>query len=487
MAQPGFNLIHKTDFPRNRIYDMLVDNDTIVCFGVAYPDSTFSQQGVLLVKFDSSGNYINSNLILDSLGEHLTAYYNYGGLAKGHGGGYALTAATFGRNSSLLIKTDDNLQVEFVKEFEDTVNLSNYRYHIAQKAKDGYLLYGAIQRPNFLDNSFIRNVDGQGNTVWFNYYGHYNQEGAILDLKVIDDSTMIAASVGKYGDIYRSNLRIIDMDGNELDFWVSEPEPAIGYLRKVMVLPNGAGFLTYGLFPAEIINDQNRLSLPALARFNNDLEIVWIKHLGKKYNLGSLFGFMDIEPTLDGHFVGAGIGKDVLPDGSNISTGWLVKFTEFGDSLWGRYDSGPYPEEFINGHIFNGVGTLSSGNIVAGGMAILGWDENIWLVKVTTDGCMDTILCEPITGIVEQAKKEAAKMKVYPNPASGSVTVELPPGAGQGEILLHNLQGGLVLREAFNNDDPYLQDLSGQAAGVYFMELRTIGGTIGWAKVIVQR
>jgi hypothetical protein len=133
------------------------------------------------------------------------------------------------------------------------------------------------------------------------------------------------------------------------------------------------------------------------------------------------------------------------------------------------------------------VGTLSSGNIVAGGMAILGWDENIWLVKVTTDGCMDTILCEPITGIVEQAKKEAAKMKVYPNPASGSVTVELPPGAGQGEILLHNLQGGLVLREAFNNDDPYLQDLSGQAAGVYFMELRTIGGTIGWAKVIVQR
>jgi hypothetical protein len=277
------------------------------------------------------------------------------------------------------------------------------------------------------------------------------------------------------------------MDGNELDFWVSEPEPAIGYLRKVMVLPNGAGFLTYGLFIVEIINPDNILVQPAIARFSPNLDFIWAKHFGNKHWLSSGFEFFDIEQTLDGSYVAAGRSDIYLPDDPDLSTGAIVKFTEYGDSLWARYDTGPYPKNHINGHWLSGIGVLSSGNIVAGGTATLGWDENIWLVKVTTDGCMDTILCEPITGIVEQAKKGAAEMKVYPNPASGSVKVELPPGmAGIAELLVYNLQGKMVKREIAKNTDRCKLDISALAAGVYFLEIRHGSGSIWREKLIVQ-
>ncbi len=161
-SQPGFNKIYNLELPINHLKEMIVHNDTIIGYGLAKTTDTLNwQQGLLLVKFDSSGNLLQHKLLLDSLGDHYTNGTYWGDIIATEDGGYALTAAAFYRNSAFLIKLKNDLEVEFIKEYNDTINLSTFNYRLLE-IKNGYLLYGNIQRPNFVGNAFVQRVDKTG-------------------------------------------------------------------------------------------------------------------------------------------------------------------------------------------------------------------------------------------------------------------------------------------------------------------------------------
>jgi hypothetical protein len=487
IAQPGFNLIDDLDYPTNHLRDMVVDNDTIIGLGLAYADISAPQQGLLLVKFDSSGNYISSNLILDSLGEDLTIAKHWGKITKSSKGGYAINAAPLYRNSALFIKVNNALEVEFRKEYLDTINVSNYGYKIIE-ISDGYLLYGSIQRPNFKDDPFVRKVDKQGNTLWAKYYGDYEKQDGYTGIDKVNDSLFVL--VGGRGISQISGVSFIDfinLKGDVVKSWVSEPNPDIGYVRKVMTLPNG-DLLTFGQYVVDITSNLIYIVQPALARLDSNFNIKWVKHFGIPYSLVAAQMFWDIERTQDDFFVGAGQSVIDDPNAPDLSTGWLMKFTEYGDFLWSREDTGPYPEDYLNNHYFGGVGVLSSGNIVAGGTARKVNTNYIWLVKVTTDGCMDTILCEPITGIVERAKKEGVEMKVYPNPAKDQVTIDLREKMENVMITIYDFQGKAILDQEIGQANGLTTvPLNDVPPGLYFLEVRSSDGQHGLSKLIVAR
>ena len=72
-AQPGFSLLKDVGLINNHYRDMVIDKDTIICYGLAANDTTANwQQGLLVSKFDSLGNHLMSNFILDSLGDHFS-------------------------------------------------------------------------------------------------------------------------------------------------------------------------------------------------------------------------------------------------------------------------------------------------------------------------------------------------------------------------------------------------------------------------------
>jgi hypothetical protein len=68
---------------------------------------------------------------------------------------------------------------------------------------------------------------------------------------------------------------------------------------------------------------------------------------------------------------------------------------------------------------------LSSGNIIAAGTCNQGNTDYAWLLKVSSDGCIDTIFCQP--SAVSDVFSRAGKITTYPNPSRGEFTVELPP------------------------------------------------------------
>ncbi len=466
---------------------MIVDNDTIVGYGIAFSDTVEWKQGLLLAKLDSSGALVKTNFVLDSLGDVLTLDKFYGKIIATADGGYAMTAAAYFRNSAFLIKVNRDLEVEFIKEYPDTVNLSNYVYRLVE-IEGGFLLYGSIQRPNFLDQGFIRRVDQYGNTVWFGYYGNPNTPNSIMDIKVMNDSTIIAGSVeNTTSSVFSSSrtiFRILNMQGNELQYWASNPDPDIGYIRKVFPLADG-GFLTYGVYVVEYLSPTYKVVQSTIARLDDDFQIIKVLHFGWKGSLSINIRLWDIETILDGNFIGAGQSGIKTPGEPSLGSGWLMKFSPNGDSIWSRYDLAPFPPHYTNDHFFGGVGVLSSGNIVAAGAASEGNKYHIWLVKVTPDGCLDTLFCGLVD--IKNVPLPPADVRVYPNPAAEVLTLELPAALPtESEWSLYEATGQqvrqVVLTKGLMNQAIFLEGLP---SGLYFWKFTAQGRSIGQGKVIV--
>ena len=473
---------------------MLVDNDTILGIGVGFTDSTTWKQGIVLMKFDSSGNLLTSKIILDSLGDKLSVDKHWGKIIKTSDGGYAMNAATVQRHSALLIKLSHGLEVEFIREYSDTVNLANYNYRLIE-IQDGYLMYGSIQRPNFLDDAFIRRVDKQGNTVWFKYYGNYSQSDGITDLRMINDSVAVVASVdglgfSPTGGSSRSTIRFINLNGELIQTWASEPDPEIGYIHKIFPLEDG-GWFTYGIYVVYITEFGTKVVQPTLAKLNSDFQVEWVKHYGLIASIGAGIRLWDIEPTSDGNFIGAGQSAIPQPNTSDASSGWLFKFSPQGDSIWSRYDTGPFPFKYSNYHFFGGTGVLSSGNIVAGGLAAEGQKIYIWLVKVTNDGCLDTLFCGLVDAKEEVSSvQQRAEISLYPNPTADYLNFQLrtPLPLATARFRILDAAGRVV--KDFRSDypkDTIIVPVWDWAPGVYFLEAAVEGKVLAVEKFVKTR
>jgi hypothetical protein len=86
------------------------------------------------------------------------------------------------------------------------------------------------------------------------------------------------------------------------------------------------------------------------------------------------------------------------------------------------------------------------------------------------------------------AKAYPNSFRFYPNPASQSVTLELPPGTGEVHVSIYNLQGRLVVNQVFE-DAPIKSDLSISflPTGIYFITAQSPGKQLGQGMLFVQQ
>ena len=487
-CQP-FNSAINLGYPLNHFRDMIVDNDTIIGYGLGFSNNSIPQQGLLLSKFDSSGNHLFSKMILDPQGEPLFIDYHWGKIAKTRDSGYIMTAAPTHGDAAWLIKVGHDFEVEFIKEYLDTVNRSHYRYNAPIELEDGYLLSGSIQRPNYKNDAFARRVDQQGNTVWFKYYGEYEVGDVFNDMVKVNDtlfvgfSTIVDANDPNTGS---SSLKYIDLNGNVVRSWQSEVGPEVGFARKILTTPGG-GLITFGLYLTEVINETSYVQ-PTLAKLDSNFQVEWVRHFSYVHRLGTDITFWDLEPLSDGNYIGA--GESANPPGSEPRrrTGWLHKFSPQGDSLWEALPEAPFlPASEYDVGALSGVGELSSGSIVAAGEVNKGNQRYIWLVKVTPDGCLDT-LCSVVSAVEGFASPEQASLSLFPNPTAGPLTLAwagAPPGR-EAHLHLYDAGGREVWRQQRPVERQMELSLSGLPEWVYFLQVRMGAGS--WVeKVVVRR
>jgi len=144
------------------------------------------------------------------------------------------------------------------------------------------------------------------------------------------------------------------------------------------------------------------------------------------------------------------------------------------------------PQAGTQGGYLGGVGVLSSGNMVAGGYAPLGNNVYGWLVKFSTDGCVDTILCNTVpVWEAEELELREPPARVYPNPTSGRFFVELPEGSGPVRVQVHAPDGRVVLEQTLAGSQ--WLDMAGAAPGLYLCRITDTERVRFVTKLVLER
>jgi hypothetical protein len=89
-----------------------------------------------------------------------------------------------------------------------------------------------------------------------------------------------------------------------------------------------------------------------------------------------------------------------------------------------------------------------------------GWGNNIYFDNIN------------ISNTASVNELEAGKFSIHPNPTSGNVIVDMP-ASGSITVNISDVTGRIVRTERIANAGTSLEiDLSGQASGTYFLEVK---------------
>ncbi len=438
----------------------MVSNDTIIGLGTAYPDNINLTQGILLVQLDSNFNILRKKLIIDSLGRDLFLYSYSKNISRTKDGGYIFTAATVDEGNGILYKLDQDLNVKQRFEFVNPQLISNFAYR-AIEVPQGYLLYALIQKQTFQIISTVRRIDYGGNIIWEKEYLFSGDNNIISDLELVNDSIgVVGHTIGKTNTNGFSGLRLIDLaTGNSLQYTDTSPEPKTQFAHHFVQTDDG-GYITYS---RELVSPTptNGTFRPAFTKYNANLEKQWRKNWGKARS-GDAFHLFETYKDQNGHLISIGktlrdtfiydtfIHQNIPYD---YHVGWVFKFTENGDSIWSREIPLTVPHSLNNvSKSLYGGGVLSSGNIIAGGSVQIGPNYYSWLIKLTSDGCIDSLFsCSPWTppsSATEPFSGRNADLSAYPNPAYRWVNLQFSAREEWGKLTVFNGTGQIMLERS---------------------------------------
>ena len=481
IGQPGYNSIKDLNWLNDGVFDMILDNDTIIAIGGAWENPPGNKFGLLLTKFDTTGNLLAQNLIIDSIGGDWFVYVRnvFKQFVKTSDGGYAFSAWAFHRRNEILFKVNHDLQLKWMHEIVDTINLTEFVTDIIEvdrklqrlcnvesslfvtdiiEVDSGYIIAGLHQRPDFYTDGYLARVGSDGQFIWFKYFGTTGRDDSCFSMTQIGDSTfVVGGGENQSENVSRNVIRIFDWHGTVLKTWKSEVNPDAGFMRILRPTPDG-GYLMEGHRIDEPVDPFND-AVVVWTKLDKDFEVEWSHTVGPKFYYQQQDLFFDLAETKDGNYIACGRARRKVNNQLPWRpTGWVYKFSPAGDSLWEQILAPPLPQGSNDENVLEGVGVLSSGSIVMAGRSQVGNDQYIWLVKMTQDGCIDTIFCNTVSAFGPPPSDETP-FSVYPNPVSQILTIEWqqPENGGPVSFSIYNSTGQLV--RLLTSDEPFQRAL----------------------------
>lgn len=106
-----------------------------------------------------------------------------------------------------------------------------------------------------------------------------------------------------------------------------------------------------------------------------------------------------------------------------------------------------------------------------------------YAVEVTQNGCVDTSACISFFVVDVHDEDFAASLRVYPNPSTGRLTLDLGKSYSGVEVSVRNLLGQLY-RNIFADRASMINLELGPSSGIYFIEVRTSKNDFAVLKVV---
>lgn len=339
-----------------------------------------------------------------------------------------------------LIKTDDTGKVLWTKTYQG----SKMVYSLAQSEDDGFLICGTVQ-PSIANNTiFLMKVDSLGNFHWYKTYDEANTD-ILGHVKPTEDGGYIIG-----GGMSQDAFLIKTDDSGTLQWAKKYGGAGLGYFRDVLVTPTG--FIAVGNSNSVPSNYGDAYMMKADTQGN----VIWAKGYGGN-NLDEAYSVVG---TNDGGYFVAGYRS--MP-GAHFDV-YLIKTDSLGNS--GCFEQADTPTVIIPQltvtSYFPQMGTENTSTTINGSIA-------------TNAGGSITTFC----GIadVEDVEVAAASLKLFPNPTSGRIKVEMQEGDFV-SLKVYDGRGRLLQEHSAKHKKLVELHMTAYPAGLYYITATSETGTV---------
>ncbi|MEY3194021.1 MAG: hypothetical protein RIQ78_117 [Bacteroidota bacterium] len=476
-AQIGFKKVFDIDEVGLAFSSMEYNGDhTVTIYGNLINQGL--EYGLLFASFDTLGNLLNYQVMYDSLGDVPTLNFPNSFIKLADGSGYAGIGTYFFREKGFLAIYNNDGSIRKFVEYPNTDVLASFYIEIFE-ISDGFFILGDKQLQDGFSRIFLIKTDKKGNKLWEKRYGmappRENGYGGIV--KINDNEYVIGGASTTIPTtpqiVYNtSNFYVIDSLGNIKSSWDSQPsttDMGVGYGLQRTV-QGGWLYSTNELY----FGPPNYLYERKLKIIERDInyDIVTERTYGQFGRNNVLQNFKKLS---SGNYLILGqraVKKTPPPPYTytGLLMGSMFNITSTGDSVWNYLDTA---FTFASNLLYDAV-ELPSGSIIACGYSrttniLKDW---AWLVKVSKDGCVDTLNCISVSSF--ESSNPSSKMRVYPNPTSDVIYLDLP-NDDETTYLIFTIQGrvvmsGRVLKNAV--------DVSALLPGGYLLLVQSKHGTV---------
>lgn len=467
---------------------LATENGYLVCATGASTEFN-GWRALKLLQVDSLGN----EKWRKSYGEIGKVYTSglYGSMIECDEGGYALGASITDSGSlnsiAVLYKFDQNGDTlwtrKYQKDYKDIV------HQVKRTPDGGFALFGvsyyrsplnpAIEIPRF----HLIKTDSLGVMEWDSVYGG----GYGTSISVLNNGDFVIAGYGGGGSNYYAKVLKIGINGSQIwqkVYYGGNAIPCNAYVST----SDQEEIYIWGCTDT-VIDAGDYPQVPFIASLDSLGNIKWTKYFNNPNN--NPIGIYQVKSIGGGKIIAAGAIKDNNP--LLLYGGWLVFLDSSQNVIWEKTHT--YTQDSLevlgSNSIYDFQRTKDNGFIATGfgfndidSGPNFNYNQDIWLLKLDSLGNYyappDTSCQEPCdtVGITETPTLQA---KLFPNPTTGTLTVELP-NSQNGNLELYNLLGQSVFNATVNGTATLQMDLP---QGVYIYRIGQ-GGLEKMGKLLVE-
>ncbi len=360
-------------------------------------------------------------------------------------------------------------------ESADIIDQENFWVYGIHKVEDGFKLYvGKTEEANDIYGGVIYlNEDYEQVSLYRYTFEEMIQIIPNTMVELGDDGSNIIVRYVGTDELRRTTMIRLDQMGNVLWTYpmLGENTPSSSDL-KILHIPDEGFYVSF------IVGfDWDPLNLPKvrIAKFSETGDLIWSRDLNNIDNSIIEKTFV----TNNQEIVGMGTATvDNIPG----LHGYINRFDLEGSLLWEHIIIEPNFSANPFNFLHEGV-ELENGDLIFCGLVAddnsgtPGLIGNTWLVRTTSDGCLDVDDCENLTPTEEVSLQEQKEFILYPNPADSYITIDADNFSNQEDwkIRIFNASGQL---ESITEARVFPHQLNTQnlVAGFYFLELENEKG-----------